>query len=89
MHGARETHRRHRERHRKRTGTTHPEARTRASPLPSRSECAPTAAGLDELAHDGLAVAAARGGEAAHLLRVKAHIVSAADKVSEEQIVAW
>ena len=59
------------------------------SPLPSHSECAPTAAGLDELTHDGLAVAAARGGEAPHLLRVKAHIVSAADKVSEEQIVAW
>ena len=86
MHGARETQRATPEAHRNHAsrGTG-----ARASPLPSHSERAPTAAGLDELAHDGLAVAAARGGEAAHLLRVKAHIVSAADKVSEEQIVAW
>jgi hypothetical protein len=63
----------------------------RASPLQrrSRSERAPAAAGLDELAHDRLAVAAARGGEAAHLLRVEAQVVSTADEVREEQVVAW
>jgi hypothetical protein len=44
---------------------------------------------LDELAHDRLAVAAARGGEAAHLLRVEAQVVSTADEVREEQVVAW
>ena len=48
------------------------------------SERASAATGVDELAHNGLAVAAARGSEAAYLLRVEAQVVSAADKVREE-----
>ena len=52
------------------------------------TSCSRRAPCLDELAEDGLAVAAARGGEAAHVLRVEAQVVSTANEVCEEKVVA-